>query len=409
MHIAMILSSFPEVSEKFIINQVVSLLDAGVDLTIYTAHEPKGGPAHAIFKDRGVGRVVNCLGMPRNMKARYLKAFPLFLKLLVNDPGAAIAALRVDRYTTVAKNAKLLYFGAAFLGQHYDLVHCHFGVNGLIGAYLKDTGHATGLVTTFHGSDINTYPKRYGTAVYKALYRAADLITANTAFTKAKIVANGGPAERIRIHPVGIVPEEYGVPDRSAVESRTILTVGRLVEKKGHECFLNALRIIAEHYPDARYLVAGDGHLAGRLTEVAKVLGIDHMVEFLGRCGSEQIRQLYSQVAVFVLPSLTAPDGDMEGQGLVLQEAQFCGVPVVSTLHNGIPDGVLDGETGYLVPEGDSQALADSVLRLFGDPVAAEQIGKAGHQFVAGRYDVHVLASELIGWYGELLAEPEHP
>ena len=124
MRIAMILSSFPEVSEKFIINQVVSLLGGGVDLTIYTAHEPKGGPTHAIFEDRGLGRVVHCLGMPRGMKARYLKAIPLFLKLLANDPGAAFAALRVDRYATVAKNAKLIYFGAAFLGQHYDLIHC---------------------------------------------------------------------------------------------------------------------------------------------------------------------------------------------------------------------------------------------------------------------------------------------
>ena len=172
---------------------------------------------------------------------------------------------------------------------------------------------------------------------------------------------------------------------------------------------IRALPLIAARYPDARYLIAGDGHLADRLRALAEELGVSSNVHFLGRLGSVEVRKLYARAAAFVLPSVTAPDGDMEGQGLVLQEAQFCGVPVVSTLHNGIPDGVLDGESGYLVPEGDSRALADAVLRLFDDPVAAERMGRAGHAFVAARYDVHALAKELVSWYKEITLHEGRP
>ncbi|HPX48257.1 MAG TPA: glycosyltransferase, partial [Treponemataceae bacterium] len=122
-----------------------------------------------------------------------------------------------------------------------------------------------------------------------------------------------------------------------------------------------------------------------------------------GLCDAERVRELYGLAAVFVLPSVTASDGDMEGQGLVLQEAQYCGIPVVSTLHNGIPDGVRDGITGFLVPEKNPELLAEKIIYLFSNEEFAARMGVEGRSFVASRYGVSILSAEMKGWYEELL------
>lgn len=281
-------------------------------------------------------------------------------------------------------------------------MHCHFGPNGLIGSFLKDSGVAQSLIVTFHGSDINTYPSRYGQAVYHWMYNQVDLVTVNTSFTGGKVEANGCQSEKIRILPVGLIPSDYDTVNRDSIEPFSILTVGRLVGKKGHEYLLRALPEVLSRFPRAYWNIAGDGHLQASLEALAHELGISSKVHFLGQCTNSRVKELYALSAVFVLPSVTAPDGDMEGQGLVLQEAQYCQVPIVSTLHNGIPDGVLEGKTGYLVPEKDSIALADRICALFSDPDLARKMGINGHDFVAKNYDTHSLAQTLKGWYQEL-------
>ena len=104
-----------------------------------------------------------------------------------------------------------------------------------------------------------------------------------------------------------------------------------------------------------------------------------------------------------MLASVTASDGDMEGQGLVLQEAQAVGLPVVSTLHNGIPDGVLNGVSGYLVPEGDAHALAERVEYLIEHPGVWPEMGRCGREFVEKNYNIQMLNNKLIEIYRESL------
>ena len=111
---------------------------------------------------------------------------------------------------------------------------------------------------------------------------------------------------------------------------------------------------------------------------------------------------LYSGATVFCLPSVTAASGDMEGQGLVLQEAQACGIPVVSTLHNGIPDGVLDGISGFLVPEKDPRSLADRIASILSDPALGARMGSAGREFALSKYDIAGLTARLLGFYHEI-------
>lgn len=402
MRVAMILNSFPEISEKFLLNQIIALVEAGVELDVYPAHRPEGNDVHDLFEKYRIAGRVRYVDVPRSMKRRLPAAIAAFFRFFVRNPTAALRALDIGSYRTVAKNCKLIFFGLRLCGESYDVVHCHFGVNGLIGSYLKDCGFARSLIVTFHGSDINTYPSRYGLDVYRTLYDRADVVTVNTTFTGDKVAMNGCPREKIRVHPVGLIPAEYADVSRDAIEAHSILTVGRLVEKKGHAYMLRAVPEILASYPDAVWYVVGDGSELESLKALARELGVERSVRFLGQCANDTVKSMYCKAAAFVLPSVTASDGDMEGQGLVLQEAQYCRVPVVSTLHNGIPDGVLDGESGYLVPERDPRALADRICAIFADQGAAREMGERGHTFVADHYDVTQLSLTMKAWYSEL-------
>ncbi|MCD1654658.1 glycosyltransferase [Treponema zuelzerae] len=402
MRTAMIVNSFPEISEKFLLNQVISLIDADVDITVVASLKPSSSMRHDIFDKHHVEDKVTYLNIPRSLKKRIPGTIFRFIKLLVSSPATAFRCFDSSKYGTAAKNGKLIWFAADFPKNTYDIVHCHFGPNGLIGAFLKDSGYVRSLIVTFHGSDINSYPARYGEGVYRWMYERADMITVNTSFTGGKVAVNGCSPDKIRVLPVGLITTEYDGIRKKDPDAFALLTVGRLVEKKGHEYMLKALPAICKRFPDVRWYVAGSGHLEGVLIKMAAELGVAESVVFLGQCDNEAVKDLYSRAAVFILPSVTAPDGDMEGQGLVLQEAQYCGIPVVSTLHNGIPDGVKDGITGFLVPEKDSSALAQAVCDLLENPEKARNMGEKGIAFVGSAYDTRILAATLKNWYHEL-------
>lgn len=117
----------------------------------------------------------------------------------------------------------------------------------------------------------------------------------------------------------------------------------------------------------------------------------------------EQVRQFYDDSHIFILPSVTAADGDREGQALVLQEAQAMGLPILSTLHNGISEGVLDGKSGFLVPERDVDALAETLRYLVKNPEVWAKMGCQGCAYVEERYNIEQLNEQLVETYQKLM------
>jgi colanic acid/amylovoran biosynthesis glycosyltransferase len=175
------------------------------------------------------------------------------------------------------------------------------------------------------------------------------------------------------------------------------------VEKKGLEFGIRSVARLREKGIPLRYRIAGDGVLRGDLQRLIRDCNVEDCVELLGWCDQDEIARLYDTSHVFILPSVTARNGDREGQGLVLQEAQAMGLPVISTLHNGIPDGVLDGETGLLVPEKDADALADAIERLLDQKERWPEMGRKGRAFVEENYDQKRLAERVRAIYEDVL------
>ncbi len=138
------------------------------------------------------------------------------------------------------------------------------------------------------------------------------------------------------------------------------------------------------------------------LNALATALGINNCVRFLGAQPHETVLNLMRGAEIFALPSQTAKNGDSEALGIVFNEASACGVPIVSTWHGGIPEAVLDGETGFLVPERDDAALAEKLDTLLSDRALGEKMGQRGREFVCEVFDIRKQTVKLEGIYDSL-------
>jgi colanic acid/amylovoran biosynthesis glycosyltransferase len=145
----------------------------------------------------------------------------------------------------------------------------------------------------------------------------------------------------------------------------------------------------------------------GRLHALIQELGLEASIELLGARDSNEVREYLDNSDIFVLPSVTAGNGDTEGFGIVNVEAQAAGIPVVSTNHNGIPEGVDVNRSAFLVPERDPVALAERLKFLMDHPERWPEMGRAGRRFVEQRFDIEKLNDELIDLYAQLRVSSE--
>jgi colanic acid/amylovoran biosynthesis glycosyltransferase len=413
MKIAFLLSQFPSISETFILNQITGLLDRGHEVDIFAA--TAASLVHADIEQYHLLRRTYYSNVPENKLVRLIGAPGQILKNFSRKQLSLLRSLNVVKYGKRAVSLSLLYTAIPFLDKDpYDVIHCHFGANGNLGVQLREIGALKGkIVVTFHGHDVTSYPEIHGRNVYDDLFRKADAITVNSNFIGNKIKELGCKEDKIIKLPVGLKTSQFifktKKPDPRC-ETR-ILTVGRLVEKKGIEYSIKAVAEVLKTHPNVLYSIAGDGPLRRSLERLIVQLGVGDRVNLLGWKDQDEIRQLYSDSHIFILSSVTAENGDQEGQGLVLQEAQAMGLPVIATLHNGFPDSVLDGKSAFLVPEKDTYSLAERLRYLVQHPEVWPEMGGAGRRYVEEVFDSEKLNDSLVGTYRKLLVDNErlHP
>jgi len=407
MRIAFVVDKFPVLSETFILDQITGLIDLGHDVEIFAQSHYK---PHKVHPDVTKYRLVECLHYPQTLPssrtARFIRALCLLFQLLFKHPLKTPRIVFVFLfYYRKLSLLKFLLRLAPFLDGNFHIIHCHYGPNGVFGVSIKHAGIDVKLVTTFHGYDANRYPLIAGKDVYHRLFKYGALFTTNTNFTKQQIIKLRCDEKKIKILPVGLKIERFAFSPAQKTPDKpiNILTVARLVEKKGHEYAIRALAKVLEKHTKISYFIAGDGPLMSHLKSLVCQLHLENHVKFVGPVTQDEVLDLYHHAHIFILPSVTARDGDMEGQGLVLQEAQAVGLPVISTRHNGIPDGVLDGQSGFLVPEKDSDALAQKLEFLIEQPQTWPKMGRIGHDFVKNNFDIKVLNQRLAKFYQDLL------
>lgn len=407
MKIAFIVGTFPTLSETFILSQITGLLDLGHEVDIFAGYNPNQEKVQPNVEKYQLTEHVYYFNMPAKKAKRVLKGLGLLVTNFHKAPARLLRTLNIFKYGKDALSLRILYAVIPFLGkeQKYDIIHCHFGPNGNLGVLLREIGILKGkIITTFYGYDINVIKQP---ELYAYLFQEGNLFIVNTNFSKRKVIELGGPSGKILVLPLGLYLDRFPfkrISIKSGDEVK-ILTVARLVEKKGLEYSIRAVAEVVRRHPDwsLKYRIAGGGVLEDKLKFLISELGVINKVELLGESDQDEINKLYQESHIFILSSVTAENGDREGQALVLQEAQAVGLPVLSTLHNGIPEGVLDGQSGFLVPERDVDALAERLEYLIEHPKIWPVMGKTGRRFIEERYDIKKLSQQLVEIYQNLI------
>lgn len=405
MKIAIVVPGFPVISETFIVNHITGLIDHGHDVTVIALRKNIIAQQHKIIVDYNLlERTVFVRQIPSPKALRRICAVWLSLKYGLRFP---VKMCRAWRYLLLKDRSDFyqkLYFLFAVLNRNHDIFHFHFAQTGRLGATLKKMRIPMKMVTSLHGADVNQVPQQKGEHYYADLFRFGDHFIANTEFTKTQALNLGCNSHLVSVIPVGLYLRDFPFRPRTIMDNETvrILTVGRLVEKKGLQYSIQAISLLIKEGYKIHYTIAGEGPLRDELEHLTQTLQITQSVSFTGELTQEKVIHLYNESHLFVLSSVTAQTGDKEGQALVLQEAQACGLPVVSTHHNGIPDGVLDGQSGYLVPEKDIDALANAVRTLIKNPDSWCNMGVQGRQFVEKKYDIHVVNKRVVELYEKI-------
>jgi colanic acid/amylovoran biosynthesis glycosyltransferase len=405
-----VLGEFPSVSETFVLDQITGLIERGMDVAVL-ARPPRGpAPEHGAVARYALRARTRYY--PDTLRWRWRFAAEL-ASWFVTAPTQSLRALglcaRFDRYGLDGLALGPLGRAAAARDTRpVDVILAHFGPNGLKALGLRDFGvmHAP-IVTVFHGHDLSRWTRRHGAHAYRRLFSSTELMLPISEHGRARLIALGCPADKIEVHRMGVVPPH--APSASEPRARSaaeihVLSVGRLVEKKGFEFALRAVRDALTTYPNLRYHLIGDGPRRAELEALAVKLEIARQVTFYGQLAREGVEAVRSRADLVLVPSVTAPDGDEEGIPVVIMEAMAAGIAVVATRHGGIPELVVDGETGSLVPERDGAALARALMRLISDPQLRGRLARAARAKVVREHDLDRQNDQLARLLGRVVA-----
>ncbi len=279
------------------------------------------------------------------------------------------------------------------------LMHAHFASGGKTLLPLHKALRVPLIVTLHGGSDVPIQKPQKG--AYQELGEKADLFLCVSDFIRRQAIEAGYPPEKLLVHYIGIDRSLF-FPAPAANRADSVLFVGRLVEMKGGEYLLHAMQTVQARCPAAKLIMVGDGPLRSHLELLARELKVN--CEFMGLQPPSTVRELMQQTRLLCLPSVATEDGHVEGLPTVLIEAQAMGIPVVTTFHSGIPEGVADGVTGTLVRERDPDELAAALLQLLEDQDLWQRYHRATQVHIDQTFDIRKQTAVLEDIYAQQLS-----
>ena len=429
MKIAFVLGAFPKLSESFVLNQITGLVARGHTVDIVAEYAPVEATVHPDIAAYQLLDRTRYQKIPPSPIRRAL-AFPRGLTIIARQPQIALRALNVWRYRVHAASLWLLFASEPFRGDTaYDIIHCHFGANGLKAALLREIGALRGkLVTAFHGDDITEFPKQFGRQVYAPLIARGDLFLPISRRWASDLAALGCDPEKIVPHAMGVDLDKFSFQPRrrNGAEPIKVLSVARLEEFKGLEYGIRAAARLARLGKKVSYAIVGDGSRRAALEGLIRELDAGEYVTLVGSKHQMEVRDLLQRADIFLSPSITVEPKHKtrarlwledvyfgrrrravetwrrEGIPVSMMEAMAMGLPVIGTRHSGIPELVEDGVNGFLVPERDADALADRMAWLVERVDRRAAMGGAGRAFIERNHDIQILNDRLIEIYQRL-------
>ncbi len=298
--------------------------------------------------------------------------------------------------------------------QKADLFQIHFGTE-LVQKWplIKDLGIP--IICTLHGFDVQTYAewwhagkggmfmKNYPERFRELANHPNVFFIAVSKAIEKRAIEIGVPAHKIGLCYDGVDTKHFkpeGLPITQ--RNKRVVFVGRLAEKKGCTYLIEAIAKVKQTVPDIELVIIGDGPLRESLEAQARPLG--ESVKFLGAQPSTEVKKEMDKSRCVCVCSISASNGDAEGLPIVIFESQSSGVPILTSIHHGDTEGIIEGKSGFGFREKDVAAMTRLITKVMTDDALAESLSKAGREYMVQRYDIDVCTNELEDYLDRILS-----
>lgn len=336
----------------------------------------------------------NPVGMSIN-KRMFIENLPVYHK-----PKTGFSGILNTIYFHL--NGCLPFYNKTIYKVKPDIIHAHFGFDGyrMIKPALRNS---IPFITSFYGSDVSRLPDEFDwPRRYRKLASTCDAFVAASQLMKAQLIDLGFPEQKIYIIPYGLDLEKFEYkPTRSP--NAPFMMIGRMVEKKGFEYALKAVKILADQGIDIQLDIYGDGILYKNLVDLTREWNIENNVSFLGYAPVEKLIKEHYKHRILIAPSVTAKDGDEEGLPNTILEAMACGTPVIATDHAAINEVIIHKKTGLLVPERDGEAIAEAIQMYLDNRVNTATISKNARTIIENSFEIGCVVSKIEELYKKVI------
>ena len=395
-----IVSRFPHLSETFILRELDAVSrTGGADIELFSLFPAVESAVHPaarrwVARLRVPGKPAALLGFAWWLARRPLRMASSVLLVIVGHarrPPTLIRAL--GTLPVAAAHARTL----PDLGIHH--LHAHYATYPALAAWL--CRRLTGIPYSFtvHAHDVFVDRSNLARKIADARF-----VVAISDYNRLTLLPFGGEWETpVHVVRCGIDPAAYPFRPRAPQPRGPVraVCVASLQEYKGHRVLLEALANGGAVLDRVRLELIGDGPLRGPLEQLARRLGIEPQVSFRGGLTEPEVVAALDAADLFVLPSVVAANGQMEGVPVALMEALACGLPTVATRLSGVPELVRDGRTGVLAEPGDVGSLREALRLTITDPVAARKRAEAGRSLVESEFELERSAARLASLFAD--------
>lgn len=405
MRVNFILGSFPVLSETFVINQILSTIRSGHEVKIFVRDLLKISESSQIDLIKKYDLNSKIIKLVPNRKNNLFK---LMSRHIVFYSKIIYKLWRMENFKVKFSNLDNFLLLLNFKGMSDQICHAQFGDNGKYIALAKKLGISQCLLmTTFHGYDVSLdyVPENFRSKYYDDLFTYGNLFTVNTPFLASELIKLGCPHDRLKVVPMGVDTNFFTPKDTNYNDKIILLSVGRLIRLKSFDYGILAVSELLKLGLEIEYRIIGDGDDRNKLEQLVSALCIDNHVSFLGSLSQQEVLNNMRESDVFLMTSTFDESGRREAQGVVLAEAQSCGIPICGFRSGGVPYAVLEGRTGLLAEESNIDEFIDNLTVLISDKELREQFGQNARKFVIENYSLDKMRITFSELYSELLAK----